>query len=74
MRATPSVIGLAIRMAREDANLTQQEFADKAKVSRKWLSEIENGKSTAQLGKVLRVMSDLGLDLELKPRENPEVK
>ena len=72
MRATPRVIGLAIRLAREEANLTQQAFADKAKVSRKWLSEVENGKSTAELGKVLRVLSDLEIDLDLRPRSSTE--
>jgi len=74
MRATPRVIGLAIRLAREEKNLTQQAFADRARVSRKWLSEVENGKSTAEIGKVLRVLSDLGLDLELNPRKQKETK
>lgn len=72
MRATPRVIGLAIRLAREEASLTQQAFADKVKVSRKWLSEVENGKSTAELGKVLRVLSELEIDLDLRPRSSTE--
>ena len=70
MRATPSIIGLAIRLAREEENLTQQAFADRAKVSRKWLSEVEYGKSTVELGKVILVLSELGYDLDLT-RRNP---
>ncbi|MDR0782623.1 MAG: helix-turn-helix domain-containing protein [Propionibacteriaceae bacterium] len=68
---TPRQLGAAIRQARLDARLTQQELADRSRVSRRWLGVIELGKAPrAELGHVLAVLAslDLGLQLANKPK------
>ncbi|WP_428040612.1 hypothetical protein [Devosia psychrophila] len=39
-----------------------------AGVGRRFLSELENGKPTAEIGKVLQVLTALGIDMQLKVR------
>jgi transcriptional regulator with XRE-family HTH domain len=43
--------------------MSQSDLAAQAGVSRKWVSELENGKRTVQLGPVLEVLGILHLDL-----------
>jgi y4mF family transcriptional regulator len=62
-------IAAAVRGRRQDLGLNQAELAARAGVSRKWISEFESGKSTAELGLVLRVLDELGLQLELREEE-----
>ncbi len=45
--------------------LTQQQLADRARVSRPWLVTVEGGHLRAELGKLLALFAELGLDLEL---------
>ena len=63
-------LAAAVRGRRQDLGLNQAELARRAGVSRKWISEFEAGKSTAELGLVLRVLDELGFRLEL--RKDPE--
>lgn len=44
--------------------MTQAQLADAAGVSRRWLSSLEAGKSTAEIGLVLRTLDALGLSLD----------
>lgn len=60
---SPVTLGLIIRDARESHRLTQQELADKAQVSRRWLSNVENGKSGVELHKVIQLLDALDLTL-----------
>ncbi|HVC82913.1 MAG TPA: helix-turn-helix domain-containing protein [Chloroflexota bacterium] len=55
----------AVRGRRTDLTLSQAELARRAGVSRKWISEFEAGKSTAEFGLVIRVLEELGLVLDL---------
>ncbi|TAN10320.1 MAG: transcriptional regulator, partial [Rhizobiaceae bacterium] len=52
---SPEDLGLLIRKVRERRNQSQQSFADLAGVGRRFVSELENGKATLELGKVLKV-------------------
>lgn len=61
-------IGRAIRSARKKQGLTQQQFADIVGVGVRFLSELERGKSTAEVGLVLRVLEGAGFDVSLRPR------
>ncbi len=61
-------IGHIIRAARKAQGATQTEFAALCGVGVRFLSELENGKPTAELGKVLLVIQNLGLELSLQPR------
>ena len=61
-------IGTAIRKKRKEDGLTLADAAGLCNVNYRFLSDIENGKATAQLGKVLQVLRALGIEIELKDR------
>lgn len=52
---------------RTTLGLSQSEIAERAGVSRKWLSDFESGKPTAELGLALNVIHELGLELDINP-------
>ena len=66
------VLGSAVRQARQDAGLTQAELAAQAGVSRPWLSQLENGKRSVEVGKVLAVLAalDLYMDIGRAPQQS----
>jgi y4mF family transcriptional regulator len=61
-------IGAAIRNKRRAIGMRQSELAALSGVGTRFLSDLENGKTTAELGKTLQVLQRLGLDLWLEPR------
>lgn len=61
--ATSGDLGQLVRSVREQRKMSQQDFADLAGVGRRFLSELENGKSTLEFDKVVRVASAAGIDL-----------
>ena len=61
-------IGKCVRAQRKAQGATQPEFAALCGVGVRFISELENGKSTMELGKVLKVLTCLGLQLTLQPR------
>lgn len=61
-------IGEAIRHFRKQRGLTQQQLAEKAGCSLMYVSNLERGKSTAELGKALKVFDALEVDLSLADR------
>ena len=70
MRAnTPRELGLVVRTRRHDLRLSQQDLANRAGVSRPWLVAVEAGHPRAELGKVLGLLAELGLTLDLSPSE-----
>jgi len=60
-------IGEAVRDARKAAGLRQDQLAASAGVGLRFVVELERGKQTAQFGKVLQVLTALGLSLEVAP-------
>lgn len=60
-------LGSAVHRTRRKAGLTISELARRAGVGRKFLRELEGGKSTLRADKVLSVLSALGLELTLLP-------
>ena len=61
-------VGELIRAARKEQGLTQREFADVTGVGVRFLSELERGKSTAEIGLVLQVLANAGYDLFARRR------
>jgi HTH-type transcriptional regulator/antitoxin HipB len=61
-------LAAAVRGRRRDLGWSQSDLATKARVSRKWISEFEAGKSRAELGIVLRVLDELGLTIDVRDR------
>ncbi len=66
---TPAEIGKKVRAQRKAAGLTQARAAGLCNVGIRFLSDIENGKPTAALGKVLQVLDGLGLLLAISSRD-----
>jgi HTH-type transcriptional regulator/antitoxin HipB len=69
----PRDLGRYIRDQRREAALTQIELAARAAVSRRWLSDLEAGKSTAEVGLVLKVVAALGLMVDIRAAPQPEI-
>lgn len=61
-------LGAEIRARRKALGYTQAFFAEYAGISASFLSELENGKETVQINKLMRVVSLLGMDLYVAAR------
>jgi y4mF family transcriptional regulator len=59
-------LGRAIRAQRKSIGLTQLDAAGLCGVGERFLSELERGKPTVELGKVLQVLNRLGLRIVLE--------
>ncbi len=64
---TPAGIGAIIRTARKAQDLRQDELAGAAAVGLRFIVDLEAGKPTAQIGKMLQVLEALGCELEITP-------
>ncbi len=56
-------LGALVRAHREEFALSQQSFAERAGVGRRFISELENGKPSLEFDKVLAVARAAGIDL-----------
>ena len=65
----PRDLGLYVRDRRKRLDLTQAVLAASAQVSRRWLSDLEAGKATAEIGLVFKVLHALDVALEASPVE-----
>lgn len=63
-----------VRARRAALRLRQQELADLAGVSERFVYALENGKQTVQLDKVLAVLNALGLHLEVHRGADREIR
>ena len=61
-------LGDAVRKRRRELGYTQAFLAEYAGISASFLSELENGKETIQIGKMMEVTSLLGMDICLRRR------
>jgi HTH-type transcriptional regulator/antitoxin HipB len=62
----------SIRARRRQLGWTQAALAEKVGVRRYWIIDVEKGKSTAEVGLVLRALRALGLTIRLQPRDHLE--
>ncbi len=67
-----SDLGGAIRNRRKEDGLSLMDTAALCNVGYRFLFDLENGKPTVRLEKVLQVISMLGLQLDLKERSWPQ--
>jgi y4mF family transcriptional regulator len=70
----PLALGATVRNRRRDLGLTQEDAADLAGVSARFLHEVETGKDTVRLATLLRLLEALGLHLELRRGASPVVE
>jgi y4mF family transcriptional regulator len=64
----------AVRSRRRQLRLRQDELADLAGVSERFVYALEHGKQSVQLDKVVAVLSALGLHLELHRGGTAEIR
>jgi HTH-type transcriptional regulator / antitoxin HipB len=67
-------LGQALRDRRRVLQLTQEDVADLAEVSVRFLHEVERGKPGIRLDKLVAVLRALGLHLELAPGVDPPIQ
>jgi HTH-type transcriptional regulator/antitoxin HipB len=65
-------LGLYVRECRTAAGHSQTELAARAGVSRRWLSDLEGGKATAEFGLILRTLRALDLIVDIQPTPKPD--
>lgn len=61
-------LGKAIRKRRKELGYTQGFIADFTGLSVSFISDVERGKSTAEIGKIIMLINTLGLDLMVESR------
>jgi transcriptional regulator with XRE-family HTH domain len=65
---TVADLGRFVREHRKSRRLTLETVAGLANVGLRFLSEFERGKKTAEVGKVLKTLTVLGLEVIVRPR------
>jgi HTH-type transcriptional regulator/antitoxin HipB len=71
---TAEDVGRIIRTKRKETSVRQEMAAGMSEVGTKFLSQLESGKETAELGKTLRVLRKLGLNVYIFPRSADPIK
>ncbi len=65
---TTRELGNLVRAHRKKHQLTLETISGLGNLSTRFLSEFERGKETAELGKVLKALRTLGLEVIIQPR------
>ncbi len=68
---TIPALGKLLRAHRKARGWTQGRVAEFSGVGLRFISELENGNETAEIGKVLQVLKGLGLSFDLQPQALP---
>lgn len=61
-------LGAQVRSRRKSLRLTQNDVADLAGCSVRFVNQLERGKGTVRLDKLVAVLEALGLELKAVPR------
>jgi HTH-type transcriptional regulator / antitoxin HipB len=61
-------IGRVVRRQRKRLDLVQVELASLAGVGNRFISDLENGKAGLEIGRVLKVLAALGLEVVVQAR------
>jgi HTH-type transcriptional regulator/antitoxin HipB len=67
LRYTPQDIGTLVRQTRKGLGVTQKELALTSGTGLRFIIDLEKGKQTAEIGKVLTILQTLGIQLTLTP-------
>ena len=59
-------LGQKVRELRRAQKITQAQLAGLANTGIRFVSDLENGKETCHIGKVLRVIETLGVDMLIR--------
>lgn len=73
--STTESIGDLVKQTRKHLKITQRDLALTSGTGLRFIIELEQGKSTCQLGKVLTVLNTLGISIQLNaPFENSRLQ
>ena len=61
-------LGRLVRAHRKNRQLTLETVSGLGNLSPRFLSEFERGKETAEIGKILKALRTLGLEVIIQPR------
>jgi HTH-type transcriptional regulator / antitoxin HipB len=67
MKMTPRQIAELVKATRKSLGVTQRDLAMTSGTGLRFIIELEKGKPTCQLGKVLTVLNTLGISMKLTP-------
>ncbi len=62
---SPEQLGAAIRTRRRQLKVTQKDLAMTCGSGLRFIIDLEKGKPTCQIGKILQVLQALGLELQI---------
>ena len=62
---TVEEIGQLVCQTRKEQGVTQRELAMLSQTGTRFISDLENGKATCQIGKLLAVVQALGMDVHI---------
>ncbi len=65
---TAEELGQLARAHRKSRSLTLETISGLGNLSTRFLSEFERGKETAEIGKILKALRTLGLEVIVQPR------
>jgi y4mF family transcriptional regulator len=67
LRCTAQEIGQIVRQSRKRLGVTQKDLALTSGTGLRFVIDLEKGKETCQIGKVLTVLQTLGIRIALTP-------
>jgi len=62
-------LGKLIKNRRKNLGMKQADLALVSGTGVRFISDLENGKETCEIGKVLKVLENMGMDPVFQPRE-----
>jgi HTH-type transcriptional regulator/antitoxin HipB len=62
---TPAALGIALQQARMIKGISQRELADRLGVSQRYIWELESGKDSIMLTRLLAVLKETGATMTL---------
>jgi y4mF family transcriptional regulator len=71
LKYTPEQIGRLIRETRKSLGVTQKNLALTSGTGLRFIIDLEKGKETCEIGKALRVLQTLGINMTLTPPPAP---
>jgi transcriptional regulator with XRE-family HTH domain len=69
---SPAELGLVVRAVRRSSGVRLDDLAATAGLSKQFASDVEHGKPTVQLGRVLQLLAELGVPLTLDIPQSAE--
>ena len=71
MKYTPKQIGKLIRETRKNFGVKQRDLALASGTGIRFVSDLEKGKETCEIGKTLTILNTLGIKVTLTPPPAP---